>query len=97
MQYQQSQSKFNYTEAYKLGQAGFAVLDVEVFLTEAALEARISNPSGATPEASGVVKIEEEVVNQKIASELQLNLYRILQEQLRIFLFPVFQLDTTDH
>lgn len=29
------------------------------------------------------LKIEEEVVNQKIASELQLNLYRILQEQLR--------------
>jgi PAS domain S-box-containing protein len=29
------------------------------------------------------LKIEEEVVTQKIASELQLNLYRILQEQLR--------------
>jgi hypothetical protein len=58
-------AKFNYTEAYKLGQAGFAVLDVEVFLTEAALEARISNPSGATPEASGVVKIEEEVENEQ--------------------------------
>ena len=58
-------AKFNYTEAYKLGQAGFAVLDVEVFLTEAALDARILNPSGATPEASGVVKIEEEVENEQ--------------------------------
>ncbi len=29
------------------------------------------------------LKIEEEVIKQKIASELQLNLYRILQEQLR--------------
>ena len=58
-------AKFNYTEAYKLGQAGFAVLDVEVFLTDAALDARILNPSGATPEASGVVKIEEEVENEQ--------------------------------
>ena len=58
-------AKFNYTEAYKLGQAGFAVLDVEVFLTEADLDARIANPLGATPEASGVVKIEEEVENEQ--------------------------------
>ena len=56
---------FNFNALYKSGQAGFAVLDVEVFLTEAALEARISNPSGATPEASGVVKIEEEVENEQ--------------------------------
>ena len=58
-------AKFNYTEAFRLGQAGFAVLDVEVFLTEADLNARIANPAGATPEASGVVKIEEEVENEQ--------------------------------
>lgn len=58
-------AKFNYTEAYKLGQAGFAVLDVEVFLTDADLQARIANPGSTTPEASGVVKIEEEQENEQ--------------------------------
>ena len=47
---------FNYTEQYRLGQAGFAVLDVEVHLTAA---------TGGTPEATGVIKIEEEVENEQ--------------------------------
>lgn len=59
------EAKFNYTEAFQLGQAGFAVLDVEIFLTEAELDARIANASSITPEASGVVKIEEEIENEQ--------------------------------
>lgn len=44
----------NYTEEYELGQAGFAVLDVEV-----------TQPGSATPDATGVIKIEEEVTNEQ--------------------------------
>ncbi len=47
--------KFNYTEQYKLGQAGFAVLDVEVR----------QSAGSATPDATGVVKIEEEQENEQ--------------------------------
>ena len=47
--------KFNYTEQYKLGQAGFAVLDVEVRQTA----------GSATPDATGVIKIEEEQENEQ--------------------------------
>ena len=47
---------FNFTEQYQAGQAGFAVLDVEVHLTAA---------TGGTPEATGVIKIEEEVENEQ--------------------------------
>ena len=42
---------FNFTEQYKLGQAGFAVLDVEI--------------TSGTNTASGVIKIEEEVDNEQ--------------------------------
>ena len=47
---------FNYTEQYQLGQAGFAVLDVEVRIT-----AGNTNPADAT----GVIKIEEEKENEQ--------------------------------
>ena len=47
---------FNYTEEYKLGQAGFAVLDVEVHMTAL---------TSGTPEATGVIKIEEEQENEQ--------------------------------
>lgn len=47
--------KFNYTEQYKLGQAGFAVLDVEVRQTA----------GSASPDATGVIKIEEEQENEQ--------------------------------
>ena len=50
---------FNYTEDFQLGQAGFAVLDVAVYLTEAAMDAY-------TPtETTGVIKIEEEQENEQ--------------------------------
>ena len=47
--------KLNYTEQYKLGQAGFAVLDVEVRLSA----------GSATADATGVIKIEEEQENEQ--------------------------------
>jgi len=42
---------FNFNEQYKLGQAGFAVLDVDVTM--------------GTNTASGVIKIEEEIDNEQ--------------------------------
>ena len=42
---------FNFNEQYQLGQAGFAVLDVEV--------------TSGTDMATGVIKIEEEVDNEQ--------------------------------
>ena len=50
---------FNYTEDFQLGQAGFAVLDVAVYLTEAAMDAY------SPTETTGVIKIEEEVENEQ--------------------------------
>jgi hypothetical protein len=47
--------KFDYTEQYQLGQAGFAVLDIEVRQTASSLSA----------DATGVVKIEEEQQNEQ--------------------------------
>lgn len=49
---------FNYTEAYKLGQAGFAVLDVAVYKSAADMAAD-------NPETTGVIKIEEEQGNDQ--------------------------------
>jgi hypothetical protein len=46
--------KFNYTEDYQLGQAGFAVLDVEV-----------TQVGSTSPDATGVIKIEEEKENEQ--------------------------------
>ncbi len=46
--------KFNYTEDYQLGQAGFAVLDVEV-----------TQIGSVSPDATGVIKIEEEQENEQ--------------------------------
>jgi hypothetical protein len=50
---------FNYTEDFQLGQAGFAVLDVAVYLTEIDME-KYQNT-----QTTGVIKIEEEVVNEQ--------------------------------
>jgi len=50
---------FNYTEDFQLGQAGFAVLDVAVYLTEAAMDAY------SPTETTGVIKIEEEQENDQ--------------------------------
>lgn len=42
---------FNYTEAFKLGQAGFAVLDIKAIKD--------------TLEGSGIIKVEEEVTSEE--------------------------------
>ncbi len=45
------QATFNYTEAFKLGQAGFAVLDIKAIKD--------------TLEGSGIIKVEEEVTSEE--------------------------------
>ena len=50
---------FNYTEDFQLGQAGFAVLDVAVYLTEADQDAYTNT------QTTGVIKIEEEQENEQ--------------------------------
>ena len=49
---------FNYSEMYKLGQAGFSVLDIAIYKSEADLAAE-------NPETTGVIKIEEEQENEQ--------------------------------
>ncbi|MEN8929519.1 MAG: hypothetical protein ABF242_08365 [Flavobacteriales bacterium] len=50
---------FNYTDDFQLGQAGFAVLDIVVYNSQAAMDAY-------TPiETNGVIKIEEEQTNDQ--------------------------------
>ena len=50
---------FNYTEDFQLGQAGFAVLDVAVYLTELDME------DYTNTQTTGVIKIEEEQGNDQ--------------------------------
>lgn len=51
---------FNYTEDFQLGQAGFAVLDVAVYLTELDME------NYTNTQTTGVIKIEEEQDNEQV-------------------------------
>ena len=50
---------FDYTEDFQLGQAGFAVLDVAVYLTESDMDAYTNT------QTTGVIKIEEEIANEQ--------------------------------
>ena len=50
---------FNYTESFQLGQAGFVVLDVAVYLTEK------DKDDYTNIQTTGVIKIEEEQANEQ--------------------------------
>ena len=50
-------STFDYTEAFQLGSAGFAVLDIIVEKTDT---------SGALLEGRGIIKVEEETTSEEV-------------------------------
>lgn len=48
---------FDYTEDFQLGQAGFAVLNID---------AKVTDQSGNTLSGTGTIKIEEEKINEEV-------------------------------